>query len=388
MKLYDTGRRAYVTFVPENEVRLYVCGITPYDSAHLGHIFTFMQYDLLQRRLEDTGHNVKMVRNITDVDEPIYKKAAKLGIAYTELARNETKRFQQTLKELNFIKPFAEPKASEFIEPMSRAVKKLLERGVAYKLEEDILFDTAKSADYKRFSGFNERLFHGLASSGGGEPDRPGKRQPLDFLLWKSIGDPSDPAQWQTELGKGRPGWHIECTVMSAELLGLPFHIHGGGTDLIFPHHSAEIAQALGLGGPCPAKLWLHTAPIYFQGEKMSKSLGNLVFAHDLLGSYDPSAIRLALMNYHHRVGGEWLNEYLGEAERLLTKLRRTAQACSEECALRLLERVRQALDDDLNQPAALRALQEFSCQVPPPKIGRPSRAIITKAFHLLGLQL
>jgi L-cysteine:1D-myo-inositol 2-amino-2-deoxy-alpha-D-glucopyranoside ligase len=360
MKLFDTAQKQYIDFEPKPVVQIYVCGITPYDSAHLGHIFTFMTYDLLQRRLQDLGHEVRMVRNITDVDEPIYAKAKDLGIDYRQLAANETASFQATLAELRFNKPYAEPLASDYVGHMSEAVETLLSNGYAYRLEDDVYFDISKHQAYHKFSGFNERLIMGMSRSRGGDPERVGKRQPLDFLLWKGITDASDPAQWRTSLGAGRPGWHIECSVMSRELLDTPFDIHGGGTDLIFPHHSSEIAQSYGLGAPIMAKHWLHVSPLLFDGEKMSKSLGNLVFAHDLLGDHEPAVIRLALMHYHHRVGGEWLPELLAEATRLLSNIRHCAGHADAAAGKQLLSAVRAALDDDLNAPEVIDALHDF----------------------------
>ncbi len=385
MKIFDTAQKCYVDFLPEQLVLIYVCGITPYDSAHLGHIFTFMTYDLLQRRLEDMGHEVRMVRNITDVDEPIYAKARELGLDYRQLAADETASFQLTLEELRLKKPYAEPLASDYISEMAVAVGQLLANGFAYRLEDDIYFDVSKTPDYTRLSGFNNRLIMGLAKMRGGDPDRAGKRQPLDFLLWKGITDPQDAAQWQTELGAGRPGWHIECSVMSSELLGVPFDIHGGGTDLIFPHHSSEIAQSHGLGQPLTSKYWLHVAPMSFDGEKMSKSLGNLVFAHDLLGRREPAVIRLALMHYHHRVGGEWLPELLDEAERLLDNVRHAASHASQADGEQLLTAVRQALDDDLNTLEVVDALHRFAATKPSAEPASAEKPL-TLTLQLLGL--
>ena len=384
MKLFDTAQKTYVDFTPRPLVQIYVCGITPYDSAHLGHIFTFMTYDLLQRRLEDLGHEVRMVRNVTDVDEPIYAKARELGLDYRKLAADETAAFRATLLAMRFLPPYAEPLASDYIIQMSQAVEKLLQADFAYRLDDDIYFDTAKVPAYQQFSGFNDRLITGLSRMRGGDPARPGKRQPLDFLLWKGITDPADAAQWQTALGSGRPGWHIECSVMAAELLDTPFDIHGGGTDLIFPHHSSEIAQNYGLGHPQTAKLWLHVAPLSYDGEKMSKSLGNLVFAHNLLSDHESAVIRLALMHYHHRVGGEWLPELLHESTRLLDNVRHASRRASKEAGDKLLQAVRTALDDDLNTLEVIDALHSF---VASPQADEPGAAVhVEQTLRLLGL--
>jgi len=368
-------------------VKIYVCGVTPYDSAHLGHVFTFMTYDLLQRRLEDLGHEVKMVRNITDVDEPIYARANEMGITYTELAQNEIKSFRYTMKVLNFRPPYAEPLASEYIDEMADAVKALLRDKFAYYVGKDVYFDIARYPGYGKFSGFSERLQLGLSAMRGGDLN-PDKRHPLDFLLWKSVVDPNDTARWNSIVGVGRPGWHIECSVMSSKLLGLPLDIHGGGNDLIYPHHSAEIAQTYGLGHPALAKHWVHVSPMFGDGEKMSKSLGNLVFARELLNKYEPAVIRLALMHYHHRIGGEWQPELLLEADKLLGKIRQTMSGSDKKSAELLLSRVRLALDDDLNAPEVVNAFGDFiQSQQSPLNHQTSGEALVRQALALVGLE-
>lgn len=383
MKIYDSAQKKMVEVYPANEFSMYVCGITPYDSAHLGHIFTFMMYDLVQRMLEHEGVAVKMVRNITDVDEPIYKKAAELGIPYTELATRETESFQQVLEQLHFKKPFAEPRASEYIPQMSQAVAQMIEAGHAYYIDKDIYFDTSTVEGYGSFAGFPQKLLLQILTNRGGDPERTGKRNPLDFLLWKSITDLKDPAAWDSVVGYGRPGWHIECSVMSESLLGIPFDLHGGGTDLIFPHHESEIAQAKGLGHQVKAKHWLHVSPLLLYGEKMSKSLGNLVFAKDLLQTYEPAVIRLALLHYHYRAGGEWRPELLNESKKLLDAVRTKATKTSQKQAENLYTSVEVALHNNLDTPSAVRALHAFVYQKPE---GEPITADISRTFDLLGL--
>ena len=361
MRLFDTAHKQYVVFAPDGVAGIYTCGITPYDSAHLGHILTFMTYDLLQRRLEDTGLEVRLVRNITDVDEPIYKKAAELGIDYRDLAAYETELFQKVLRQLNLRPAYAEPKASEYIDEMAAAVKTLMDNNYGYKLDEDIYFDTTKLASFGSFSGFSDRLLRNFMTARGGDPKRPGKRSPLDFLLWRGVSDSSDPAAWDSVVGHGRPGWHIECTVMAEANLGTPFDLHGGGDDLIFPHHECEIAQSIGLGQVQMARHWMHVAPLLYAGEKMSKSLGNLVFAKDLLQTHEPAVIRLALMRYHYRTGGEWQPEFLDHAQVLWTRLQAAGSKCSAVNAQSLLVELRIALDDDLDTHRILHALEEFA---------------------------
>jgi L-cysteine:1D-myo-inositol 2-amino-2-deoxy-alpha-D-glucopyranoside ligase len=388
MKFYDTNERQLVEFVPEKEVRIYVCGITPYDSAHLGHIFTFMTYDLMARRMQEHGATVKMVRNITDVDEPIYAKAAELGVHYTDLAAKETESFQATLNKLNFLPPYAEPKASEYIQEMAEAVKEMLDSDIAYHLDDDIYFDISKVSSFGKLSGFNHKLQMNFMRDRGGDPERKGKHNQFDFLLWKGIIDSADPAAWDSPVGHGRPGWHIECTVMSSELLGLPFDIHGGGYDLIFPHHECEVAQSRALGKGCPARNWVHVAPLLFAGEKMSKSLGNLIFAKDLLGHYSAGAIRLALMRYHYRTGGEWRQEFLEEAEQLLARLKVVMLHAPAAASQDLLAKIRALLDDDLNTPyvAHLMKLYVKAYVHKPTEPAETDPEAIQTALILLGL--
>lgn len=359
MRLFDTPSQTQKQLVLANQVRLYVCGITPYDAAHIGHIFTFMAYDLLIRRLEDAGHTVKLVRNVTDVDEPIFNKATETGEDYRQLAARETAHFQSVMQTMNFRPAYAEPLASQYIDQMATAVQSLLATNHAYILENDIYFDISRQPDFGKFSNFSERLKLAFMADRGGDPQRPGKRQPLDFLLWRSISDPKDTAAWESVVGRGRPGWHIECSVMSAETLGTPIDIHGGGMDLIFPHHECEIAQSTALGQQPFAKHWMHVAPILYQGEKMSKSLGNLVFAKDTLRYHHPDVVRLALMQLHYRTGGEWRHDALDCAEELYSLLQQALAHPHQLTGNHYLESIRTALDDDLDTHRVLHELQD-----------------------------
>ena len=397
IQLFDTPSQKLAVIEPtfddkntQNDIHIYVCGITPYDSAHLGHVFTFLAYDLLQRRLEDLGHTVKLVRNITDVDEPIYKKAAENGEDYRQLAQRETESFQATMRALNFRPPFAEPKASEYIDEMAEAVAGLLKAGYAYKLESDIYFDISKATDFGSFSGFSDRLQLAFMADRGGDPKRPGKHDPLDFLLWRGISDPTDIAAWDSPIGRGRPGWHIECSIMSTATLGTPLTIHGGGMDLIFPHHECEIAQSEALakingadtsvGAPI-AKHWMHVAPILYQGEKMSKSLGNLVFAEDLLKDHNPAVIRLAMMQLHYRTGGEWRHDALECAKAMYDAIARSLNHGNQVQGTDYLERVRAALDDDLDTHTILHLLRDLTEEtLALPNDDEPGRANLTSS--------
>lgn len=360
MKFYDTQSRKIVTFAPkQSTVTIYVCGITPYDAAHLGHIFTFVTYDLMQRRLEDLGYKVKLVRNITDVDDPIFERAAKQGEHYQTLAKREIDSFQEIMRKLNFRDPTAEPLASEYIDEMAQTVQKLLESGHAYRLEHDVYFDTKSVASFGAFSNLPDQLQTEFMRERGGDPERIGKRHRLDFLLWRGITEKNDPAAWDTPVGYGRPGWHIECSVMSAQLLGTPIDIHGGGMDLIFPHHECELSQNESLGQKPFVKNWLHVAPLSLYGEKMSKSLGNLVFANDLILDHSPAAVRIMLLNYHYGIGGEWRADLWQDAKSLTHELRQYVAAHNGTAKTGLLNEVRAALDSNLDTPAILKSLRQ-----------------------------
>jgi L-cysteine:1D-myo-inositol 2-amino-2-deoxy-alpha-D-glucopyranoside ligase len=244
MRLYDTRTRDLVTPTFGRTVRVYVCGITPYDSTHIGHAFTYSVFDVLIRTLERDGHRVRYVRNITDVDDDILRKAHDLGVNYVELGRREVARFDADLAHLGLRRPDAEPRATEAIDAMRVTIRGLLARGSAYALGDGrVYFDTgAAGSDWGALSHLGPEEMLRQFSEKGGDPQAPGKRSPLDFLLWQpsAVGDPAWPSDW----GLGRPGWHLECSVMSMEQLGAVIDIHGGGTDLIFPHHEAEILQS------------------------------------------------------------------------------------------------------------------------------------------------
>jgi L-cysteine:1D-myo-inositol 2-amino-2-deoxy-alpha-D-glucopyranoside ligase len=364
MRLYNSATRQLEDKTWGKDISLYVCGITPYDAAHMGHVFTFVTYDILQRYLEHQGHHIKMVRNITDVDEPIYRRARELGVPYTKLAKEQTMHFQQIMRRLGLNRPFAEPKVSEYIGEMAAAVKQLLTTKNAYQLDGgDIYFDVSTVKDFGKLSGFSEQLQLAFMRIRGGDPGRVDKRQPLDFLLWKAVSDPDDVAAWDSVVGHGRPGWHIECSVMSSLLLGSPIDIHGGGMDLIFPHHEAENAQSVALGHEPFVKQWMHVAPLLYQGEKMSKSLGNLVFASRLMEHHKPNVIRLAILQYHYRIGGEWHNDALTSADSQLAKIGEVLTHATGPDPAPYLARFYEALDNDLDTPEALHSIMQLACE-------------------------
>src|SRR5450631_996813 len=362
MRLYDTARRAVVPFEPPPTVRMYVCGITPYDSTHLGHAATYPTYDLLIRRLEELGHEVRYVRNVTDVDDSILPKARELGVPYLELAEAEIARFHNDMDALEMRAPDAEPRATESIEEIIELIGRLLESGNAYLTHGTAYFDVSTFPRYGELSHYSQEQMLRLARERGGNPDDPHRRQPLDFVLWQP--SLSDEPAWRAPFGVGRPGWHIECSAMAMHEHGPTIDLHGGGTDLIFPHHECEIAQSESLTGKPCATHWLHSAMVNYEGEKMSKSLGNLVFVDELLKSADPRAIRLALMRHHYRHGFEWYHTDLEEGTALLHRLLAAAERTAGPDPRPFAQRVRDAIDDDLDTPRALDALDDLASAI------------------------
>ena len=357
--LYDTARRAVVPFEPGPLVSMYVCGITPYDSTHLGHAATYLTYDLLIRRLESLGHEVHMVRNVTDVDDSILPKARELGIPYLELAEREIARFRSDMDALGMRPPLAEPRATETIDEIIAMVGRLLDSGHAYLTHGTAYFDVSTFPTFGELSHYTEDQMVRLARARGGNPDDPHRRSPLDFVLWQP--SLADEPKWRAPFGVGRPGWHVECSAMAMQELGTTLDLHGGGTDLIFPHHECEIAQSEALTGQPFVRHWLHSAMVAYEGEKMSKSLGNLVFVSDLRQVADPRGIRLALMHHHYRSGFEWHDTDIQDGNALLHRLVAAATCADGPDPAPFSARFLAALDDDLDAPKALEALGELA---------------------------
>ena len=359
VQLFDTARGEVVPFEPGHEVKMYVCGITPYDSTHLGHANTYLTYDLLIRRLEDLGHEVKLVRNITDVDDSILPKARELGVDFLELAAEETARFHGDMIALNTRPVFAEPHATKWVAEMVELVETLEAKGHTYVVDGTVFFDVRTFDSFGAMSGYDESTMVEYATERGGRPDDPRQRNPLDFILWQPSLD--DEPSWPSPWGPGRPGWHIECSAMSKGTLGPTLDLHGGGSDLIFPHHECSRAQSEAANGVTFVNHWMHAGMVAYQGTKMSKSLGNLVFVSELVKTTDPRAIRLALMRHHYRSDWEWFDSDIDTASAMLDRLHRAAHTPAGPDPDRYADRVRAALDNDLDAPAALHALMELA---------------------------
>ena len=341
MKLYDTVKRGVVDFAPNKEVLMYTCGITPYDATHIGHAFTFVSYDILQRRLIDKGHTVKCVRNVTDVDDPLFAKARELGVHYLDLAAGEEARFDADMKALNVLDVFSKPRASSAIPDIRKFIALVLDRGFAYQCGSSVYFDVTKFESFGSVSNYDNETMLRYAAERGGDLTNPDKRNPLDFVLWQPSA-PDEPS-WDTIWGPGRPGWHIECSALALRDLGTTIDLHGGGSDLIFPHHECERAQSEAATGQQFVKHWMHVAMVFMDGTKMSKSLGNLEFVDRLRKTHDPRAIRLALISNHYRQEWEWTSSSMTNS---LARLRSWALAKNGDGTAGLAE-VRDALDED-----------------------------------------
>ena len=377
MRLYDTARRAVVPFEPGPTVLMYTCGITPYDATHLGHAATFLAYDVLQRRLIDLGHKVKCVRNVTDVDDPLFAKARELGVHYLDLAAGEEARFEADMAALDMLPMHSTPRASSAIADIRGFIGMVLERGFAYQAGGNVYFDVTKSPEFGSVSHYSHEQMIDFARERGGNVDDPHKRHPLDFVLWQtSTGD--EPA-WDTMWGPGRPGWHIECSALALRELGTTIDLHGGGSDLIFPHHECERAQSEAATGEPFVKHWMHVAMVFMDGHKMSKSRGNLVFVDALRREWDPRVIRLGIVAHHYRTEWEWNTDIMPTAAaRLGAWMAARRGSDSNVVDSNVIDEVRERLDDDLDTSGALACIDAAAAR----------GSDVTAAAALLGVDL
>ena len=358
LRLYDSARQGIHPSDPADVARMYVCGITPYDATHLGHAATMITFDLVQRMWRDAGLTVRYVQNVTDIDDPLLERAERDGEDWVVLAMRETALFREDMETLRIIPPEHYVGAVESIPDIAEKVLLLLKDGSAYRLDDgtgDIYFDVSAAPRFGYESNLSRDEMLEIFPERGGDPDRAGKRDPLDPLLWRGAreGEPSWPGG---ELGAGRPGWHIECAVIALNLLGDRIDVQGGGNDLLFPHHEASAAHAERLTGEAPfARHYVHAGMIGLDGEKMSKSKGNLVFVSRLRADkVDPMAVRLALLAGHYRSDRAWTGELLAAAQERLARWRRAAAAPAGPSGAEFLEGVRSRLADDLDSPGAL----------------------------------
>ena len=326
-------------------VTLYVCGITPYDAAHVGHAFTYVAFDTLARFLRARGHEVLYCQNVTDVDDDVLRRAAGNGEDYLELGRRETAAYLRDMDALNVARPDHFPRATEEIPAMLELAGRLVDGGHAYEVDGTLFFDVTSYPGFGELSGLSEAAQRDLLAERGGDPDDPRKRHPLDFIVWQRS-QPGEP-WWDSPWGRGRPGWHLECSAMARRHLGVTIDLHGGGADLLYPHHESERAQSESANQAPFVRRWLHTGMVRYQGEKMSKSLGNLVFPRDLFRDHEPAAVRLALLTHHWRSEWEWDPSELKEAGERLSAWRQAAQEAHQAA-----QEARQGAHDEVRQGA------------------------------------
>lgn len=352
MKLYDSATRITKEFKPARDsVTMYSCGITPYDASHLGHAAVFLVFDLLGRVLSDEGYEVQWVRNITDVDDSILEKARQLKVNYLDLAATEIARFDSDMAGLGINKPFSEPRATSAISDILLLIQKILDAGCAYQAGGGVYFDVSKAANFGEVSHLTSTEMLQIARERGGNVDDPFKRQPLDFVLWQP--SLADEPSWDSRHGPGRPGWHIECSALAMRDLGETIDIHGGGYDLLFPHHECEAAQSQCITGKKFVNFWVHVGMVYLGGHKMSKSLGNLVFVGELLKSFEADAVRLSIVSNHYREHWEWNESLLKNANDRLASWRDAGHGDAA------IDEVKEALRSDLNTPAAISVIDD-----------------------------
>ncbi|HYB35939.1 MAG TPA: cysteine--1-D-myo-inosityl 2-amino-2-deoxy-alpha-D-glucopyranoside ligase [Mycobacterium sp.] len=393
LRLYDTADRQVRPVAPGHTATMYVCGITPYDATHLGHAATYLAFDLVHRLWLDIGHDVRYVQNITDVDDPLFERAERDGVDWRDLAAREVALFGEDMAALRVLPPHDYVAATEAIEEVVEVVEKMLASGAAYVIDDeypDVYFRADATLQFGYESGYDRDTMLRLSTQRGGDPHRPGKNDELDALMWRAA-RPGEPS-WPSRFGPGRPGWHVECAAIALSRIGTGLDIQGGGTDLIFPHHEFTAAHAESVSGERRfARHYVHAGMIGWEGHKMSKSRGNLVFVSTLRGQgVDPSAIRLGLLAGHYRADRFWDAQVLDEAIARLHRWRTATALPAGPDAADTIARLRQYLADDLDTPKAIAALDGWATdalEYGGHDAGAP-RAVVTAVDALLGVRL
>lgn len=373
MQIFNSLTQKLEEFRPltENKVTIYVCGITPYDTTHLGHAFTYIFFDVLIRYLKFKGFKVTYTQNVTDIndrDTDILQRAKEQNISWRKLADFWTKRFLKDMTTLNWVKPTHYLKASEQIGSIIQIIELLLRKDLAYQRSGSVYLDIAKFPDYGKLSRFSEKTKFEVSRDFEEDLECPEKRNPLDITLWRSStpNQPKHIPSFSSPFGPGRPGWHIECSAMAISSLGEQIDIHGGGKDLIFPHHEAEIAQSEGATSKIPfARYFLHTGNISFKGEKMSKSKGNLVMVSDLIKKYSSNAVRWLLLSHHWQESWEYKEADLKKAQKNVEEIENVilgrSEATTPESDSGITDKFTQIIDQNLNSPKALNFLLQLA---------------------------
>ena len=361
MKIYNSKTQTTQEFtLRDHEVTLYVCGITPYDTTHLGHAFTYTTYDQLIRYLELKGIPVRYAQNVTDIDDDILKRAKETGENWLELGNRWTNHYINDMIALNVRPPDYFPHATDVIPEIIHAVEGLIHAGVAYVKNNNVYYEVGCDPEFGQLSHLPHGEMLSIANERGNHPEDPNKRDPLDFVLWQAQA-PGEPA-WESPWGPGRPGWHIECSTIALKYLGKTVDIHGGGLDLCFPHHECEIAQVEPVQDHDPfVRYWMHTAMVGYQGEKMSKSLGNLIMVSDLLHTYSPDALRLYLASHHYREAWSYEEKDLQKSQELADRFKQAVGLKSGKnvsfSPADYAYKFSESMENDLGTPGAVHAL-------------------------------
>lgn len=358
----DTAsNRLQLPVSPGADARLYVCGITPYDSTHMGHASTYVAFDLLNRAWRDSGSKVCFVENVTDIDDPLFERALKTGQSWETISLREMSRFRDDMTALRVLPPDAYVTVTQHMDAIINWIESLIAQGCTYRLGEDLYFDVSSSSAFGSVSNLPSQEMLTLFAERGGDPLREGKRSPLDPILW--VGPKQGEPSWQTPFGSGRPGWHVECVAIALDHLGGPLSVQGGGRDLIFPHHEMCAAQAAASGRVDHfADVFMHAGMVSLNGQKMSKSLGNLVFISDLCAAgVDPMAIRATILGHHYSQDWEWTSDKLDVATERINRWRQALSMPAGADGLALLQQMRIALAQNLDSPQAMAAVDDWA---------------------------
>ena len=393
LALFNTSAQKVETLPKKSHYRMYVCGITPYDATHLGHAATYLTFDLINRFLRATGAKVDFVQNITDIDDPLLERAQRDGIDWKDLAQSQVDLFMGDMTDLHIIPPQNYIGVVEAMPLVVDAVQKLRDAGTTYEVGSDIYYRVHSDSEFGERSHYSQEKMLEIFAERGGDPKKPGKEDPLDALVWLSqrAGEPG----WPSPFGAGRPGWHIECCAIALHYLrpdasdDYAIDIQGGGSDLIFPHHEMSAAQSRSINGQKFARSYVHAGMIGLDGEKMSKSLGNLVFVSKLISSgVNPAAIRWALMNNHYRADRMWTDQLLINAESQINVLRSVLNRDQVAPTSQLIHEIIDLLADDLNTPAIIHSINNWVAQSQSGASGGEANSLTNALDTLLGIKL
>jgi L-cysteine:1D-myo-inositol 2-amino-2-deoxy-alpha-D-glucopyranoside ligase len=393
LSIFDTASSGLVALPKKSIYRLYVCGITPYDATHLGHAATYLTFDLIHRYLSATGAEVRLVQNITDVDDPLLERAKRDNVDWQQLAQSQIELFRGDMTDLHVMPPQSYIGVVEAMPIIVKSVEELQKKGMTYSIDGDLYFRVRTDPDFGKRSHLNHQEELKIFAERGGDPDRVGKEDPLDALVW--LAQRSDEPGWPSSFGSGRPGWHIECSAIALNYLEVSpeddysIDIQGGGNDLIFPHHEMSASQSFAITGQNFARCYVHTGMVGLDGEKMSKSLGNLVFVSQLIAEgIDPMAIRWALMGHYYHSDLMWREELITQAQNEIESLRKALSRVDVAPTTELIQSICDLLSQNLNTPDVLNLIRVWVSETEAGSVGGEAGELSRALDTLLGLAL